>query len=625
MINKMTNQSRRNRSRKSQRGQVLIIVVFAVIGLVAFVGLVVDTGLVFIGNGKLRRATDAAALAAAAAYRKHPEWTDLQPVAMEYLTLNQISQAGATVHLICDPTDTEYDSTQCLPAKRRLVKVDATSTVNLAFLPVIGIRSVTLNATATSEAASLDIVLAIDVSESMTHNASFGALMRDPAECNDVPNLTDLSNCQPFRDIQQAAISFVSDPTYGLFPADGSNQYDRVAVIPFDRLAHYSGSHTPTGYYNDPLYLSQQASFTPINYRQKIINEISELRVFNASGVSPSAATHTPPSGPLSDGTCLDATGALTFPQNPSDPKAPCRNYVNNDGTSTLAPNYPKCFEQPITTNPPHWQGYSLPVGTPGREDIFSPGAGCFTQTDATAPYQGPFVRPSDGMHFERTFLDFACPLNTDPKYCPGTTNTGGAFLSSGEEFVNPAGFRQQSLWVVILLTDGSADHTNSPYYCPNGDGAACQDPSVKTFNSGTRHCLPFDDALYANNGFLFPTCMDAPAGGTGGIQSGGVLDPGYTYDADDYARDMADFVALGQQALIYTIGFGTDMQHINPINPASAGEQLLNYAADIGDDGKIDTGAGQANTDYFYAPNGAALQQVFKTISDRISTRLTH
>ena len=84
-------------ARKSQRGQVLIIVVFAIVGLVAFVGLVVDTGLVFIGNGKLRRAVDAAALAAAAQYRKDPNPNALSADALEFLTLNGIPNGTATV------------------------------------------------------------------------------------------------------------------------------------------------------------------------------------------------------------------------------------------------------------------------------------------------------------------------------------------------------------------------------------------------------------------------------------------------------------------------------------------------------------------------------------------------
>ena len=118
---------------------------------------------------------------------------------------------------------------------------------------------------------------------------------------------------------------------------------------------------------------------------------------------------------------------------------------------------------------------------------------------------------------------------------------------------------------------------------------------------------------------------MNAPAGGTGGILSPPVADSNSTYDADDYARDMADFVAVGQQALIYTIGFGDLLHHVDPINPASSGEQLLNFAADIGDDGIVNTGAGLRNPDYFYAHDATALAEIFQTISNRIATRLTH
>ena len=53
-----------------EKGQVLVIVVFAIVGLIAFIGLVVDLGLVYIGHGQLRRSVDAAALAASLQYRE---------------------------------------------------------------------------------------------------------------------------------------------------------------------------------------------------------------------------------------------------------------------------------------------------------------------------------------------------------------------------------------------------------------------------------------------------------------------------------------------------------------------------------------------------------------------------
>ena len=49
------NQSRRGKKKdKRERGQVLIIVALAVIGLTAAVGLTVDVGLLYLNHGKLR-------------------------------------------------------------------------------------------------------------------------------------------------------------------------------------------------------------------------------------------------------------------------------------------------------------------------------------------------------------------------------------------------------------------------------------------------------------------------------------------------------------------------------------------------------------------------------------------
>ena len=572
-------------SQRAQRGQVLIIVVFAIVGLVAFVGLVVDTGLVFIGNGKLRRAVDAAALAAAAEYRKDPTTTELSKAAKEFLTLNDISQATADVHLICDPTDSMYDNSpngQCHPANRRLVYVYATSTINLAFLPVIGIRTVTLSANATSEAASLDIVLLMDVSESMTWSYVNSAhestnILADPVECNQTLAAGDYTNCQPFSDIQHAAVQFVNDR----FPDDGSNQFDRVSVIPFDRKAHTDISDP----YDAPLHLgvNYDNHLTSAQYKQKIVDTIKGLRVYTASGT---VAT----GGPLSDGSCLDSTGARTFPTG----QAPCRTYpYDGDGYCLTTDNKPLSKED-----------------TPPTDDTLAD-LTCFTP-DPTGPYSS-----LDGtQHYERAYDLMGCPPGVPNANC-GTTDTGDAFRAAGQEFVLTPGFRQQSLWIVIMLTDGVANHAEGNAYCPNSDGATCQDNIVATVSNGAtgRHCLTSTDPLYTNvgSGILYNAChSNTPNGGAGTVNAS-------AYDADDYARDMADFVALGQNALIYTIGFGNAVT-----TPNNSGQQLLNYAADIGDDALLDTPAGQLNSDYFFAPDAAALQGIFTTINDRIATRIT-
>src|ERR1051326_7348669 len=50
-------------SKKGAKGQVLVIVALSIVGLVAIIGLAVDTGYLYVSYSRLRRGVDAAALA----------------------------------------------------------------------------------------------------------------------------------------------------------------------------------------------------------------------------------------------------------------------------------------------------------------------------------------------------------------------------------------------------------------------------------------------------------------------------------------------------------------------------------------------------------------------------------
>jgi hypothetical protein len=195
-----------------------------------------------------------------------------------------------------------------------------------------------------------------------------------------------------------------------------------------------------------------------------------------------------------------------------------------------------------------------------------------------------------DGNGIGDTYLGFDCPVyhrTGNPDTC-GTTSIGQGLRMAGCEFGNKNTFRQESLWVVILLTDGA---TNGPsYVCPNSTWTK---PFCRDNNATTRHCFDAGDTL----------CLSR----------GGVLDPD-DYDTDDFARDMADFVAEEQGALIFTIGLGQLVQTSIPIdaNGWGAGEQLLRYSAD--------TGGGK----YYFAPSGNQLRAIFLDIASNLATRLT-
>ena len=483
----------RRPGRRAQRGQVLVIVVFAMIGLISAIGLVVDVGITFIQYGRLRRAVDAAALSASLQFREGVPLDQLTLAATEFLKLNDINDPTAVV------TNCEVDPTLCDKngngiidpgENRKFVHVVASTDAHLAFMPILGMRTVHLTAEAVSEAASLDVVLVIDISESMTFDAPPGDPMRDPSQCNVAVSGGPYSgDCSPFMDVKVAASSFVD---YLFLP------YDRVAVVTFDNHPHTE----LTLDHCEVLGLDQATCYNQVQ------NTIRHLEVTQVGGGT----------GPGTDGACdfsIPASG-------------PCRLY------------------------------------------------------DVPAP-------PGDSH-----YIGFDCPIyhtTTDPSSC-GTTNIGGGLLNAGNEFGMNG--REEALWVVILLTDGAANSstdvtmTNPHGFCP---GSTHTQPFCRDALVSTRHCADADTR---------DRC----------IAEGGVWDP-ENYDADDFARDMADFTGKDQHALIFTIGLGNQVVNA-PAGDPDAGEKLMMYAADAG--GGL----------YFFAPTGNDLRDIFKQIADNIAVRLT-
>lgn len=482
--------------RRQQRGQVLVIVVFAMVGLISAIGLVVDVGITFIQFGRLRRAVDAAALSASLQYREGVGIDQLTLSATEFLVLNDINDPTATVTTcVEDPNlcDKNGNGLTDPGENRKFVHVVANTNAELAFMPILGIRTVPLTAEAVSEAASLDVILVIDISESMTNDAPNypdpGNEMRDPSVCNNASSGGPYSgDCSPFLDVKKAASSFVD---YLFLP------YDRVAVVTFDDHPHLEL----------PLDHCEVNGLDQAYCYSHVQNTIRNLEVTQRGGGI----------GPGTDGACDFSEPA----------SGPCRKYAVEDGGDG------------------HYVGFDCP----------------------------------------------AYHLTRNPASC-GTTNIGGGLLEAGNEF----GFngREEALWVVILLTDGAANSstdvtmTNPHGFCPASTHTQpfCRDALVST-----RHCADADTRTRCET-------------------EGGVWDP-ENFDADDFARDMADFTGKDQSALVFTIGLG-DLVTSYPAGDPDAGEQLLMYTADAG--GGL----------YYFAPSGDELRDIFKQIADNIAVRLT-
>ena len=481
------------------KGQVLVLVALIFLILVAFIGLAIDVGMVFVNYANLRRAVDAAALAAATKYRMNVSDADLTKMAIEFLKLNGVDDPSAVV-TTCDSEPGLCPSGE----ERKLVHVIASTPVQMNFISVLGFNTITVTAQAVSEAASLDVILVLDTSESMTFaapkgNPDGGQDERDPIVCNaEDPTGTDgfPGECHPFQEVKAAAVDFI-DQLY--FP------YDRVGVVTFDRWADYL---------NDPGNVLQLT-----NNKTNIINFIKTRQV------TPWMVA----CGTMSPAQLADRAQA-----------APCSDYS---------------------------KGY------------YEMNCDLFKSTD---PH--------------------------DPTTC-GTTNIGAGLEFASKMFAIPGIMRQNSLWVVILLTDGAAN------------------ASVSLLSGTTDDTQPEYFGYCPQSRWTSPFCRDPwsdPTSGSHRHPKGSV-----SYDSADFAYDMVDLTANrdavthAAQTLIYSIGLGELVtkneacwDFVNDVPKGNcdpeAGQKLLEYAADQGD------GV------YYYAPNTSQLKRVFQDIAENIAFRLT-
>ncbi|HMU94153.1 MAG TPA: VWA domain-containing protein [Anaerolineales bacterium] len=249
--------------KNSERGQAIILIAFAFVGLIAMVGLMTDGGVLLIEYARLKRGIDAASVAAAQQFRKDFNGDDLVSAAENFLKLNQSDVIDVTISM-CDPTNAyggspAHDASLCpdpgQPA-RKLVRVTATRNVDFGFMRVLGINGPTIQATSVGEAASIDLVLIMDTSLSMAYgtdgNPISGSKDDNPAACNAA------GNCQPLENIKDVAREFVSE--FMFFP------YDRVAVVTMT-------SQTPGGT-RDPILFPFEDDATDID------NILRDIKVY---------------------------------------------------------------------------------------------------------------------------------------------------------------------------------------------------------------------------------------------------------------------------------------------------------------------------------------------------------
>jgi hypothetical protein len=549
-----------NKLAKKERGQVLILVALAIVGIVAVIGLTLDVGIMFIEDARLRRAVDAAALASALQYRSGIPTTQLQVAATEFLLVNGVGLDLDPAHpsvIITTCTDDPLMCTDPTTNKfiwRKLIHVRVSARVRLAFLPVIGINSVPITAEATGESASLDLVLVIDTSESMTagyqpgdpnYDPVYPKALFDPTTCNDQTKVNAIGypdsdglpgECHPFAEVKQAAANFIKGD-YLFFP------YDRVSIVSFNKNA------TTRMNFDENCPTSACTTEDADAIRDHITDVINKLKVYDANDYNDDGSL-------LNDNYCPHGQ--------------PCRPYCE-------PAQLPYCDSM-------HPQNYRNPADDPLA--VFSGKLNCGD------PYHYPIFTAPDH------------PVD-DPSLCQ-TTNIADGLWKAGNAF--QVDQKPSSLWVVVLLTDGAANAgtlTTGETTCPSStwgpyrtvNGVYANNVVCRDLDPNSRHCIPGPSLL---------TCMSNGNGNTLPHVGGQALE--LEYDADDSARDWADYLGKNLGAVIYSIGIGP-LVHSNNY----AGERFLQYAAEFAGNGQ-----------YYNAPDASQLGEIFKKIGDKIATRLS-
>jgi hypothetical protein len=258
-------------------------------------------------------------------------------------------------------------------------------------------------------------------------------------------------------------------------------------------------------------------------------------------------------------------------------------------------------------------------------------------------------------------------------------SNVGASLRVANNALTDPATVRVNgAVWVMVMLGDGAAAGTDPMTNAAGGALTAASGlfpadagqyaTAASAGQYGAYGACPFgtasDPGPLTDNGFeaARPFCIDrfpetrntcTNVGPTGVVTTsiGGINCDDLYYDADDYARDWADFVAkienpklmidqaqqrswaLIQRPTIYTIGFGLDFRVTNAgglaWNPGCLadiddclGEELLRYIADVGDNNRIDSDWQQDSVDNGQTSSNQIDLSLASTVRDEFGDR---
>ncbi|MCU0513327.1 MAG: pilus assembly protein TadG-related protein [Anaerolineae bacterium] len=180
----------RHLRQRGETGQSIILLAIGFVALAGFVGITVDVSLAFVRYAQLSRAVDSAAIAAANQMRQDRTLATVNLAARQFIEFHGLNPEQIWVDTcLTQPGDREL----CTFDQAKLVRVRAFVKSQTVFMRLLGVQSFDLVAAAVSQTAALDVVIIMDVSESMASDTTYmdwaqTETVRAPGESRTVTN-----------------------------------------------------------------------------------------------------------------------------------------------------------------------------------------------------------------------------------------------------------------------------------------------------------------------------------------------------------------------------------------------------------------------------------------------------
>jgi len=437
----------------------------AAIGLLAAIGLAIDAGSLYVHYGQLKRAVDAAGITAANEFKSGQALDKLEEAAKEILVMHDIDMTLVDLKVyICDAYEADDDHdlvepylgtsdgtrdrylatveptfyARCpntesgLQAARKLIWVEATQKAPLFFLSILGFNDVSLTTHTITEAAPVDLVIVIDISESMARDTfDFVVGDYDPANCN------ASNTCYPLRDAKDAALVLVDKMHLG---------YDRVAIVTFDIEAM-----------TIPILNIHGVSTSLSDDMDEVKNAINAIELHDDAPYNRLWPKWRPE--------LADPFGAQNFvaynPVNPEDRDGD--GFDADPALPTCAdnPGHPKCCvldddrwddSQPARFAEYNYEGGGFPCDDDNLLDAYDWDLdGVYTGVDDLSSEAFLNGDRSAGNLKELSFL---------------STCTGCGIREATSVLSNHG--RSGAVWIVVFLSDGAVNYSDSPPIIPN-------------------------------------------------------------------------------------------------------------------------------------------------------------